>query len=171
MIANAISFISQPSQPNSQNMFKQKKTRTGPLWHKHVPYSRYSCNKLIKNDKNEDGVIYGHKSFKLREKLVNDINTTNGYIKHRPVGGKREILQSWPTKLQVKGLQIHNKLQIVRDNDFMTNDLSNICLECTLLVDEGEKATGYIKVLVRPYGVISSWITKNKTNLISTWLS
>ena len=136
-----------------------------------MSHSRYNCDKLIKNEKNEDGVIYGHKLFKLREKLVNDINTTNGYIKHRPVGDKREILQSWPTKLQVKGLQIHNKLQIVREDDFMTNDLSNICLECTLLVDASEKAPSYINVLIRPYDVISSWITKIKTNLISTWLS
>ena len=91
---------------------------------------------------------------------MNDINKTNGYIKQRPGGDQREILQSWPTKLQVKGLQIHNKLQIVRDDDFRTNDLSIICLECTLLVDGGEKAPGYIKVLMRPYDVIFSWITK-----------
>ena len=95
MIANDIAFSSQPSQPKSQTTFKRKKnSKSCPLWLKRVSHTRYNCDKLIKNDKNEDGVIYGFQSYKLREKLVNDINTTNCSIKNRPLEDKREILQS-----------------------------------------------------------------------------
>ena len=108
-----------------------------------MSHTKYNCDKLIQNDQNEDGVIYGFKASKLREKLVNEINATNCFIKNRPLEDKRVVLQSWPTKLKVEGLQIHNKYQIIRDNDFATNDISNICIECAILVKGGEKAKDY----------------------------
>ena len=160
---------SRHNQSRKKTVKRKNKTRSCPLCNKRGSHTKYNCDMLTKNDQNEDGVVYGYKSKKLREKLVNEINATNCFIKNRPFEDKRVVLQSWPTKLKVHGLQIHNKYKIITDNDFETNDIANICLECTILVEGGQKDKDYTKVLMKAF-LVTSHIITSQNHLISTWL-
>ena len=79
----------------------------------------------------------------------------------------RVIMKSFP-KSRVPGLIIHRRL--LTDNSLVKpNVVSNMCVECTLLLQGGGEDERYTLVLFQ-VGHVGSYVNRNKMNLIVSLL-
>ena len=123
----------------------------------------YSCKDGIYGK----GIEYALKDLEMRESLFNDISRTTNFIKQRPKDCTKIVLPTIPKK--IRALQIHNKFFIQNTEILSQIDVSNVCVECTILNDGGQNNPDYTQLLFCPTQV-SKFVTNSASNLICSWL-
>ncbi len=101
----------------------------------------------------------------VRQRLSGNLSSiTKFQLDNRPTGDDRTILTELPAMKEIKGLVIHWRHLI---NEALFNPLlpENICLECTILHEQGREHPSFTLKLFN-IDCISAFIIRNKTNLI-----
>ena len=162
-----LSFIS-PSKPgNKKRISKVSDTKTCQLCGGHG-HHQFKCPHLdtdVLDGKTDAIQLHGTEG---RSLIVNELFRTNTFLKRRPMGDIRKVSKSMP-KL-IRGLQIHQKYFIKYDDVFQTTDITNVCVECTILVQGGLKHPLYTRSLFTPNDVVQ-YINKCKSNMVCSWLT
>jgi hypothetical protein len=101
----------------------------------------------------------------VRQRLSRNLSSiTKFQLDNRPMGDARTIMTELPAMKEIKGLVIHRRFLM---NHSLFNPLSpeNICLECTILHEQGREHPSFTLQLFN-IDCISAFIIRNKTNLI-----
>jgi len=107
---------------------KHSKTCQLCAGHGHI---KEKCDYLCKDGIYGKGMVCALIGMEMRESLFNDINMATNFIKQRPKDCTKIVLQSMPKK--IRALQIHNKYFIQNTDTLSQIDISNVCVECTIL--------------------------------------
>jgi len=94
-------------------------------------HMKEKCDNLCKDGIYGKGMVCALIDMEMRESLFNDINMATNFIKQRPKDCTKIVLQSMPKK--IRALQIHNKYFIQNTDTLSQIDISNVCVECTIL--------------------------------------
>ena len=114
------------------------------------------------------GIACQNKCKISRETLCNEVNRINNFVRRRPDGDTRVLLPSMPKK--VRALQIHNKYYVCFDESNINKDITNVCVECTIINQGGLKNTEYTKVLFKPVHV-NGFIIRSQSSLVCSWIT
>ena len=121
MICEDAHFASKYKNPNKKKATKVSKTKTCELCggKKHF---QYNCPYLCEDELDGTGIACQSKCKSSRDKICNELNRINNFVKTRPDGDSRVILPIMPKT--VRGLQIHNKLYILFDQNNLNKDIT-----------------------------------------------
>ena len=144
----------------------RKRTKTCELCSQHGHFKE-TCEVLTKDNLGTIGVSCRLRDKQAREDLASDIHRTSR-VKSRPDPDPRIVLPNLPKR--IKGIQIHKKMFIDNNDNFSTIDITNVCIECTLILDGGIKPVEYNRVLFKPVQ-IAQFVTQSQSNLVCSWLS
>ena len=167
MICKDAHFASKYKTPNKKKVTKVSKTKTCELCggKKHF---QYNCPYLCEDGLDGTGIACQSKCKSSRDKICNELNRINNFVKTRPDGDCRVILPSMPKT--VRGLQIHNKFYILFDPNNLNKDITNVCVECTIIDQGGMKNPTYTKVLFKPVHV-GRFVSRSQSNLVCSWMT
>jgi len=167
MICEDAHFASKYKPPNKKKVTKVSKTKTCELCggKKHF---QYNCPYLCEDGLDGTGIACQSKCKSSRDKICNELNRINNFVKTRPDGDCRVILPSMPKT--VRGLQIHNKFYILFDPNNLNKDITNVCVECTIIDQGGMKNPTYTKVLFKPVHV-GRFVSRSQSNLVCSWMT
>ena len=144
----------------------RKRTKTCELCSQHGHFKE-TCEVLTKDNLGTIGVSCRLRDKQAREDLASEIHRTSR-VKSRPDPDPRIVLPNLPKR--IKGIQIHKKMFIDNNDNFSTIDITNVCIECTLILDGGIKPVEYNRVLFKPVQ-IAQFVTQSQSNLVCSWLS
>ena len=121
---------------------------------------------MCEDDIEGKGIACQFKIKESREAIIYELYRTT-FLKRRSPGDARPVLPSMPKK--IRGLQIHNKFYVSFDEALLNNDITNICIECTIIDQGGLKNPDYTKVLFKPVHV-NKFVNSSQTNLVCSWM-
>ena len=150
---------------NNNQVTKVKGTKTCELCGG-TKHFQFNCPYLCDDDIEGKGIACQFKIKESREAIIYELYRTT-FLKRRSPGDSRPILPSMPKK--IRGLQIHNKFYVSFDEALLNNDITNICIECTIIDQGGLKNPDYTKVLFKPVHV-NKFVNSSQTNLVCSWM-
>ncbi len=89
-------------------------------------------------------------------------------LHNRQDDDQRQVMTELPALGEIKALVIHSHY-LIPSNLVIQYTLENICLECTILHDEGTEHPGYTQQLFK-IACVAAYVIRSKSNLILSQL-